>query len=197
MVSITISQLKLFHKLQLPFEIGTVVILILRMRSWDLDSQCHWTNKWQTQDLSRDNLILGLNILTISTFYKDSTNFLTQVLIIQSDICGELPVRSWSHDLMIFWPEYCLGQFKMKWNSCRSLLMSLRCTLLKLILTFPSVFEWLWNKMKAGRLKFNPGKMEALGETEEYFCYTELKSSQSRSDLRWYLQIEKFCIIFA
>lgn len=38
MVSITISQLKLFHKLQLPFEIGTVVIIVLWIRRGDLVS---------------------------------------------------------------------------------------------------------------------------------------------------------------
>lgn len=71
----------------------------------------------------------------------------------------------------------------MKWNACR-LLLSLRCTLLlKSILIFPSMFEWLWNKMKAGRSKFNPVKTEALRESEEYSFYTELKSS---TEQKWF-----------
>lgn len=50
--------------------------------------------------------------------------------------------------------------------------------------------------MKAGRLKFNPGKMKDLGESEEHSFYTELKSSQNRSDLGCCLKKEKICIIF-
>lgn len=51
--------------------------------------------------------------------------------------------------------------------------------------------------MTTGRLKFNPGKMEAFGEAEEYFLYTELKSSQSRSDLDGASGKRNFALCFA
>ena len=43
--------------------------------------------------------------------------------------------------------------------------------------------------MKAGRLKFNPSKMKAFGESEEYPFYTKLKFSDNRNNLFIYLII--------
>lgn len=96
----------------------------------------------------------------------------------------------------MIWSECGLVHSEMIWKSRRLLLMSLRYTLLlKLIVLFSLVSEWLWSKTKAGRLKFNPGKMEDFGEAKEHFLYTELKSAQSSNDLVWCLRKEKLFIM--